>query len=157
MADILFNKQGIPLLAYGKSYHANTSGAPAEKLKKTAQPKDFYENYFMCGNIKMSAWAGANDFPTRADAIINSVGVLNTGLKFTRNFTIGQGIFACKVQDYDEQGNEVLEKVKDKSLVTFANSRQVRKFMAKALRDYLKFGCAFVQILMNADGSKSAL
>jgi hypothetical protein len=26
--------------------------------------------------------------------------------------------------------------------------------MAKALRDYLKFGCAFVQILMNADGSK---
>ncbi len=154
MADILFNKQGVPLLAYGKSYQANTSGAPAEKPKKTAQPKDFYENYFMCGNIKMSAWAGANDFPTKADAIINSVGVLNTGLKFTRNFTIGQGIFACKVQDYDEQGNEVLEKVKDKSLVTFANSRQVRKFMAKALRDYLKFGCAFVQILMNADGSK---
>jgi hypothetical protein len=26
--------------------------------------------------------------------------------------------------------------------------------MSKALRDYLKFGCAFVQILLNADGSK---
>jgi hypothetical protein len=48
----------------------------------------------LCGTIKMSAWAGANyDFPTKADAIINSVAVLNTGLKFTRNFTIGQEIF----------------------------------------------------------------
>jgi len=44
--------------------------------------------------------------------------------------------------------------VKDKSLITFANSRLVRRFMSKALRDYLKFGCAFVQVIMNGDGSK---
>ena len=44
--------------------------------------------------------------------------------------------------------------MKDKSLITLANSRLIRRFMSKALRDYLKFGCAFVQILMNADGSQ---
>ena len=60
---------------------------------------------------------------------------------------MGQGIFACKVSDYDEQGNEILERVKDKSLITLANSRLIRRFMSKALRDYLKFGCAFVQIV----------
>jgi len=89
-----------------------------------------------------------------ADQVISSVGVLNTGLKFTRNFTLGQGIFACTVTDFDESGNEVISRVKDKSLITFANSRLVRRFMSKALRDYLKFGCAFVQVIMNGDGSK---
>ena len=156
MAEILFNKDGAPLIAYGKSYQATTTGAPADKLKKLSQPKDYWADFLEADGIKMSAWGQANNFPTLADSIIKSVGVLNTGLKFTRNFTLGQGIYACKVKDYDEQGNEILEKVTDKSLVTFANSRLVRKYMAKALRDYLKFGCAFVQIMMNADGSKIA-
>jgi len=154
MSDILFSKEGVPLIAYGKSYQASTTGVPADKPKNTSQPKNPLEDYLNVGSIKVSAWGPNNDFPTIANGIINSVGVLNTGLKFTRNFTLGQGIFACKVKDYDEQGNEILERVKDKSLVAFANSRLVRRYMAKALRDYLKFGCAFVQIMMNADGSQ---
>ena len=154
MANILYNKSGIPLMVYSKSYQANTTGTPADKLKNTAQPKNPLEDFTTVGGIKISSWGAANDFPSKADAIISSVGVLNSGLKFTRNFTLGQGIFACKVADYDEAGNEILERVKDKSLVVFANSRLVRKYMAKALRDYLKFGCAFVQVLMNADGSQ---
>src|SRR5665648_909187 len=120
---------------------------PRSTLSSSSAASDVYKR-------QVSAWGPNNDFPTIADGIINSVGVLNTGLKFTRNFTLGQGIFACKVKDYDEQGNEILERVKDKSLVAFANSRLVRRYMAKALRDYLKFGCAFVQIMMNADGSQ---
>jgi len=36
MADILFNKSGIPLIAYGKSYQATTTGTPAEKPKNTS-------------------------------------------------------------------------------------------------------------------------
>ena len=154
MSDILFSKEGVPLIAYGKSYQANTTGVPADKPKNTSQPKNPLEDYMNVGGIKVSSWGPNNDFPTLADGIINSVGVLNTGLKFTRNFTLGQGIFACKVKDFDESGNEILERVKDKTLVAFANSRLVRRYMAKALRDYLKFGCAFVQIMMNADGSQ---
>ena len=154
MADILFNREGVPLLAYGKSYMANTTGTPADKPKNVQQPKYPLDDYTSVGDIKISSWGPNNDFPTKADAIIGSVGVLNTGLKFTRNFTLGQGIFACKVIDFDENGNEILEKVKDKTLVAFANSRMVRRYMAKALRDYLKFGCAFVQLIFNVDGSK---
>jgi len=156
MADILFNKTGVPLMAYGSSFHATTTGTPAERLKKTAQPKNPDEDKFLVGGIWVSDWSGNNDFPTIADNIINSVGVLNTGLKFTRNFTLGQGIFACQVTDYDEAGNEILQRVKDKSLIRFANSRLVRRYLAKALRDYLKFGCAFVQIMMNSTGDKIA-
>lgn len=156
MTDIIFSKEGIPLLAYGTTYYATTTGTPQEKLKQTVQPKNPDEDKLMVGDLWISDWGTGNKFPVTADEIINKVGVLNTGLKFTRNFTLGQGIFACKVSDYDEQGNEILERVKDKTLISFANSRLVRRFMSKALRDYLKFGCAFVQILMNADGSKIA-
>jgi len=154
MADILFNNAGVPLIAYGKSYHASTTGTPSDKPKNVLQPKYPDEEYLIVGDTKIAVWGNNNDFPSMADQVISSVGVLNTGLKFTRNFTLGQGIFACTVTDFDESGNEVLSRVKDKSLITFANSRLVRRFMSKALRDYLKFGCAFVQVIMNADGSK---
>jgi len=142
------------LIAYGKSYQATTSGTPSEKPKNVLQPKYPDEEYLIVGDTKIAVWGNNNDFPSMADQVISSVGVLNTGLKFTRNFTLGQGIFACTVTDFDESGNEVISRVKDKSLITFANSRLVRRFMSKALRDYLKFGCAFVQVIMNADGSK---
>jgi hypothetical protein len=122
MAEILFNKAGVPLIAYGKSYQAATTGTSVpEKPKMPAQPKDPLELRYNVAGYEVSAWGASNTFPTMADTIINSVGVLNTGLKFTRNFTIGQGIFACKVTDYDEQGNEILECVKDKSLITPSN------------------------------------
>ena len=154
MADILFNNAGVPLIAYGKSYNATTSGTPSDKPKNVLQPKYPDEEYLIVGDTKIAVWGNNNDFPSMADQVISSVGVLNTGLKFTRNFTLGQGIFACTVTGFDESGNEVLSRVKDKSLITFANSRLVRRFMSKALRDYLKFGCAFVQVIMNGDGSK---
>jgi len=154
MADILYSNDGTPLMAYGKSYQATTKGSPAEKPKDLAQPKYPWENFTTACGVKLASWGANNDFPKIADAIIGSVGVLNTGLKFTRNFTIGQGIFACKVDGYDEQGNELLAKVDDMALVQFAKSRLVRRYMAKALRDYLKFGCAYVQLIMNADGSQ---
>ena len=38
MADILFNKSGVPLIAYGKSYQATTTGKPAEKPKNHPFP-----------------------------------------------------------------------------------------------------------------------
>jgi hypothetical protein len=38
MADILFNKSGVPLIAYGKSYQATTTGTPAEKPKNHPLP-----------------------------------------------------------------------------------------------------------------------
>ncbi len=55
MADILFNKSGIPLIAYGKSYQATTTGAPAEKPKNTSQPKNPDEDKLTVGNIQISA------------------------------------------------------------------------------------------------------
>ncbi len=156
MADILFNKSGDPLLVSGKSYMGTTTGVPADKLKKLEAPKPsrIDTDRTMVGNIEVASWGPSNDWPTKSDAIINKVGVLNTGLRFTRNFTLGQGIFPCLVTGYDEKGNELLAPPTDPTLAVFANSRIVRRYMEKSMRDYLKLGITYVQILINADGDK---
>jgi len=145
------------LMISGKSYMGVTKGAPDPiRPKTTASPKPAgvdLDRTWLDG-VTLASWGSDNLWPTTADAIISKVGVLNTGLRFTRNFTLGQGIYPCIVTGYDPNGNETLAAPNDKNLPVFANSRMVRRYMEKAMRDYLKYGIAFVQFMMNADGSQ---
>lgn len=156
MADILFNKQGDPLMITGKSYMAVTKGAPGERPSKTATPQPTGTNLdkVTVDGIEFASWGSSNDWPKKALDTIAKVGVLNSGLKFTRNFMLGQGIFPCKVTGYDVKGNEILAPADDTNLAIFANSRLVRKYTEKTLRDYIKLGVGVVQFLMNTDGSQ---
>ena len=154
MAKVLYNKTGVPLIGYGnRGLYLNTMGVPEEKPKKIATPQQADPDKTSIENHSISDWGSANSFPTKADEIITSVSVLNSGLKFIRNFTIGQGIFPVTAEGFDDDGNEVLKQVTDPKIRSFANSRMVRRYLEKATRDYLKFGPAFVQLLPNADGS----
>lgn len=156
MSDIIFNKEGAPLLATGKSYMAVTKGAPDDRPKKTSTPKPASVDLdkVTVDSLEYAAWGSANDWPKTALETVGKVGVLNSGLKFTRNFMLGQGIFPCEVTGYDKDGNEMLAAPSDMSLAVFANSRMVRKYLEKAIRDYIKLGIGVVQLLMNADGSR---
>lgn len=151
MADVQFNNQGVPLLAYGKKYFAATTGTPKPEASKQTE---VIEDKTQLGKLEIASWGPANDFPTTAFNTIRSVGVLNTGLKFIRNFTLGQGIFPCRVKDYDDQGNEVLEVINDAELIKFCESRMVRRYLEKLLRDYLKFGVGNVQLIPDEQGKK---
>ena len=106
--------------------------------------------------FEIANWGKSNNFPDEAIEIIRKVGVLNTGLRFVRNFTMGQGIFPSKIVGYDKYGNEELEMVSDPTVVRACTNREVRRHIEKEARDYFKFGIAFVQLIMNADGSKVA-
>ena len=79
--------------------------------------------------------------------------VLNTGLRFLRNLTMGQGIFACRVKGYNDKGDEILEPIDDNNIQRFVSSRIVRRYMEKTLRDFLKVGCSAVQLVPNAAGN----
>jgi hypothetical protein len=158
--DIVYNNKGAPLLFTGKSVFGNTIGAPVpeeKEIKKiavqttdTKSDREFTE----VSGIRLLSWGGANDFPQWADKIITSTGVLNTGLKFIRNLTLGQGIYACRIIGYDDQGNETLEPYPDASVNKLLSHRRIRRYMENTLRDYLKFGSGAVQFLPNTDGSK---
>jgi hypothetical protein len=163
MSDVLFNNQGVPLLAYGKKSLTSTFGAPRmAAISKTQQEEkpavseqiQEVEDTTDIGTDPIVNWGENNDFPTTANDIIRKVGVLNTGLKFIRNFTLGQGIFPCRVTGYDDKGNEQLEIVDDEELIQFCQSRMVRRYLEKLLRDYLKFGIGNVELIPNEDGSE---
>lgn len=155
MVEVLYNRGGVPLIGYGsRGTYINTTGVPETRPKPLAGPQQADPDKTSVGDIEISNWGSNNDFPSKADGIINSVGVLNSGLKFTRNFTIGQGIFPVTVTGYDDNGNEILKPVDDIRLQNFGKSRLVRRYLEKAVRDYLKFGPAFVQLLPNTDGSQ---
>ncbi|MDD3194402.1 MAG: hypothetical protein PHU68_01200 [Paludibacter sp.] len=158
--DILFNKDGAPLMLSAKSFFAATTGVPKEALdeikkkqKKVADTKTD-QDFTRLDGIELLSWGSNNDFPQWADKIITSTSVLNSGLKFIRNFTLGQGIFACKVVGYDPDGNEILEQYPDPAPQQLVNSPKIRRYMEKAGRDYFKYGSSAVQLIPNVDGDK---
>lgn len=151
MVKILFNQSGDPLMAYGEKFFATTTGAPAPvKPLKPIQELDFTEVF---DQYTISPWGNANDFPVQALDIIGRTGVLNTGLKYIRNFTQGQGIFPVKVTGYNDKGDEVLEVINDPKITAFLEGRIVRRYMANTLRDYFKLGISFAELIANQDGS----
>ncbi len=149
MADILFNKQGVPLLASGRSYLGATTGVPADRPKSTASPKPAKSDLdkTTVGNYEIARWGPNNDWPKKADDIISKVGTLNTGLRFTRNFTLGQGIFPCTITSYDNSKNEIMTAFKEQTRAIYTNRRMVSRFIEKAIRDYLEMSIGFVQFL----------
>lgn len=160
MADILFSKNGTPLIISSSSFYAATNGAPSgitkEEKKALIKVVDTKtdQDFFTLTGIKMLSWNSNNDFPQWADKIITSTSVLNSGLKFIRNFTLGQGIYACKVTGYDTDGNELLEAYPNPIVQQLLNSRKIRNYMENSGRDYFKFGISGVQLIPNVAGNQ---
>lgn len=162
--EMIYNKSGVPLTGFGSKAYYTTTGAPLSATKpKTEAPKvtiqkpvDPDADTSSVDTMEIANWGTSNNFPDEAIEIIRKVGVLNTGLRFVRNFTMGQGIFPSRIIGYDKYGNEELEMVNDPLVVNACTNREVRRHIEKEARDYFKFGIAFVQLIMNADGSKIA-
>ena len=126
----------------------------AERAKILFPYDDLHHDYIMVDNHKVVAWGHMNDFPAYAVKQIRETTVLNTGLKFIRNFTLGQGIYPCIVEGYDDNGNEVLKPYDDNKVEAFVSSRQTRRMMEQLARDYLKVGCSCVHFVPNQSGDK---
>ncbi len=152
--DIVFNKTGAPLLIQSTRIFAETTGTPKEIITLFDQNN---RRYIPVDNYEVLPWGPDNDFPQMACDKIRGTSVLNTGLKFLRNLTLGQGIYPCTISGYDDNGNEVLNPIGDVKLRSFLSSRQVRRYMEKVLRDYLKLGHGIVQFVPNAVGSFSGV
>ena len=158
--NILFNSSGIPLLMQSTYIFGETTGTPQNEMKERTRilaPYDLSNvSYIDIDGVKVRPWGDENDFPQKAAEEIGNTSVLNTGLKFLRNLTLGQGIYPCTVNGYDNDGNEMLKPVTDSRVQAFIASRNVRRYMEKVLRDYLKFGNGAVQFVPSAAGNSFA-
>lgn len=159
----IYNDKGVPLLGLGERgmfFQTRGHGITPKTASKSAETErpdvskqtQEIEDKGSLGKLEFIEWGDGNQFPTTANDIIRSVGVLNTGLKFIRNFTIGQGFFPCNVVDYNDDGSEVLKVIKDPKIISICQSRMVRRYLEKSLRDYLKYGCSPVQLLPDVSG-----
>lgn len=156
--DILFNKEGNPLVMSSTIAIYESEGTPSnEELNRKAvlAPYDLTTGgyYVDVDQYRVMRWGENNDFPQEAAKLIETTSVLNTGLKFLRNLTLGQGIYACRVTGYDDEGNELLEPINDSRVQRFVNSRNIRRCMEVSLRDYLRYGNAAVQFVPSASGN----
>lgn len=156
--EILFNKEGTPLMMTSTVAMVESVGRPENydiRTRDILAPYDInltetiaYKDY------RVMNWGKDNAFPLMAGREISTTSVLNTGLKFLRSLTVGQGIYPCKVTGWDEKGNERLEPVDDAQIGRFLNSRMVRRYLEKVSRDYFKFGNGAVQMLPDQSGSR---
>lgn len=155
--DILYNEKGYPLMMTSNLVYGETTGTPSAdelKRKNILMPYDMQNiTYINVDGYEVCPWGESNDFPQLASKEIEGASVLNTGLKFLRNLTLGQGIYPCKVEGYDDNGNEVLKPIEDSKVKKFVASRMVRRYMEKVLRDYLKFGNGAVHFVPGMNGS----
>ncbi len=150
--ESIYNSEGVPLISFGKRSFVSTAGAPESKLINN--PTDSIDWAVTVDDYRIAPWGDNNDFPQQADLLIEKTGVLNTGLRTLRNVILGQGIFPCRVTGLDDEGNEVLELIQDRDLLNLCGGRMVRRYFERALRDYLKFGRCFPELIPNADGTK---
>ena len=154
--DILYNSEGIPLMMSSDIafYDTKVDRAASDERRRVLFPyDDTHHDYIVVGEERVLAWGRDNLFPTKAAEIVRTTTVLNTGLRFLRNLTMGQGIFACRVKGYNDKGDEILEPIDDNNIQRFVSSRIVRRYMEKTLRDFLKVGCSAVQLVPNAAGN----
>lgn len=136
-------------------YDTKLDKQTADERRRVLFPYDDTRHDFIeVAGQRVLSWGKDNLFPWHAAETVRNTTVLNTGLRFLRNLTMGQGIFACKVKGYNDKGDEILQPVEDSSYQRFVGSRMVRRYMEKTLRDFLKVGISAVQFVPNAAGNK---
>lgn len=152
--EVIYNKNGYPLAATCTTAFIDIKQDAKKEMKSRdiLSPSDPNAPYVMWNNYRVLSWGRNNDFPHLADKVIGETSVLNTGLKFLRQLTLGQGLFPCSVTGYDDSGNEQLSPVSDKDVVSLLNGRMVRRYTEKVSRDYFKFGVGFCLLLPNVNG-----
>ena len=156
--DILFNNKGVPLMfTCGEMGGETFTDAAIRRNMAEREVLQVHDNwaydYLWVGEKrhKVVSWGKANQFPQWAAKLIKETTVLNTGLQYLLFLMLGQGIFGCRVVGINDDGSERVEPIDDPRLSRFLESRVVRKYMEKVLRDYLKFGNGAVQFVPTMD------
>lgn len=156
--DILFNEEGTPMMMQSHMIFGESTGRPdnyeVKKRNILAPFESLRTTYKEWNGHRLLEWGGDNDFPRTAAKVVSETSVLNTGLRFLRNLTLGQGLFACRVTGYDEKGNEQLQPIDDPQLTALLNGRMIRRYTERASRDYFKFGCSPVELIPDAKGQR---
>ena len=151
-----FNAEGIPLISIGTKSLITVTGLATEKTIKTKPitVKQPYEDKTGAESYQVLSWGSNNDFPETAITTIEKSTVLGSGLKYKLQLVIGQGVYPCRVKEFQDNGDEIVEVVNNPELISLVKSRMIRKYLTESARDVYKFGKAFPVLRFNESGDK---
>jgi hypothetical protein len=144
--DILFNKEGTPLMLSGKAVFGSTIGS-----KRVVETPEYL---FSFKDVEYVQWGDNNCYPDDADAVIEGTSVLKTGLNYKVRCCYGQGVVPVQVVGFDDNNSEVLKPVNDADVLSYLRGLPFRNFHTAAFRDLIKFGNCFPLLVFNNAGDK---
>ena len=159
MSEVLFNSDGAPAMAFGNGFRLSTVGSGSGKKQEEVKPvrtSEKNENKVTVDKFNVWSWGESNDYPTTADGLIEKTGVLRSALKYRMNLTLGSGIYPVTVESYTENGAEKLKVSDNKDIKKLVKSRMTRRYLQGVMRDKLRLGTAFPELIMNEAGDKIA-
>jgi len=144
--EVLFNKQGTPLLFLGTATYGST-------VKKPSVNEEIFER-FSFQEREYACWGGSNRYPEEALEIIGKTGVLSTGLNYKCRCCYGQGVLPVTLTGLDAQNREQYTPVNDAPLLNFLRGYSFRNYHVSAFRDLIKLGNCFPVFVFSADGGR---
>ncbi|MDL2312677.1 hypothetical protein LJC68_07360 [Bacteroidales bacterium OttesenSCG-928-B11] len=144
--DIIFNKEGTPLMFQGAKSYGST-------IKDTVVAEELLST-FTHGKVEYAYWGGNNRYPDDALAIVGKTGVLSTALNYKCRCCYGQGVLPVTVAGIDENNRETFAPVNDREILTYLRGYSFRNYHTQSFRDLIKLGNCFPVLVFNLAGDK---
>lgn len=120
---------------------------PAEKH---TNPKP---NVLQGSYTKWFPWGAGNTYPQDTVKLIPKTTVLPRAFNHLIKKIYGKGIVPSHVQ-IDSNGNKKYTPTKDPAILDFFKSNNIRRFMLETITDYVWFGNAFPEVILNKRRTK---
>ena len=153
MSDILYNKEGDPMMVSGRTYLAVSSSNVSKRTNSKEKSEDIKDT-FKIGEQEFVSWGASNAKPDELNKIIKETGVLKTGLSYKSRVCYGQGVIPVTVKGYDDAQNEMFEIVNNQEVINFINGYQFRRYLTNAFKDLFKFGNSYPVLVFNREYNK---
>lgn len=107
--------------------------------------------------LDIAFWGEDNRFPQNVQQQMSHYGLGMAALNWKAEALLGAGIMPCKIEDYDNDGNEVVKPLKrseGKEIYAFIESGSYKRFQIEYNLDLAWFGNCFPEVILSKDGKK---
>jgi len=147
MSVIFLPENKVALLPASNAVVSFGGGAP------NAQPtQPIVKDNLVISSQEIIPWGSANDFPQKVLERGRRSTIIPTALKWQANL-ISQKVIPYLV-DEDDEGKEVLQKVRDPEILEFLNNRHFKRYVRETANDIFWFLNIFPELILSKNRQK---
>lgn len=103
-------------------------------------------------NVEYAFWGIENNLPQKIVEAVAENSVAMGLLELRSDINFGRGYWLYKVAGYDEDKNEILERVSNPEIEDFFEENNIEKYFQECFDDYEYFGNTFTELIKNRNG-----